>query len=98
MGVIIALDFDSQNMCFICNLSRSLFEKEGVSFDNHIEKFHNPWSYVAFLVSLKVKDPTQHTGIESYVWTKFEKKDISWLPIEKALRLQELGVVLKQDE
>ena len=33
------------------------------------------------------KDPTEFTGIESYVAEMYEKEDISWVPIMKALCL-----------
>lgn len=31
-------DSDAKNKCFICSLERTLFEKEGLSFDNHTVK------------------------------------------------------------
>ncbi|CAD8112241.1 unnamed protein product [Paramecium sonneborni] len=81
-------DFDSQNRCYICDLTRTVFEKEGISFDNHVHKYHNPWNYLAYLLYLKVKQKTEHTGTESYVYSKFLQNDISWLPIQKALDLE----------
>ncbi|CAD8120276.1 unnamed protein product [Paramecium sonneborni] len=81
-------DFDSQNICYMCGLSRTVFEKEGISFDNHVQKYHNPWNYLAYLLYLKVKQKTEHTGTESYVYSKFLQNDISWLPIQKALDLE----------
>ncbi|CAD8205015.1 unnamed protein product [Paramecium pentaurelia] len=84
-------DFDSQNRCYICDLTRTIFEKEGISFDNHVQKYHNPWNYLAYLLYLKVKQKTEHTGTESYVYSKFLQNDISWLPIQKALDLELLA-------
>nr|CAR82067.1 TPA: calcium release channel IV1b [Paramecium tetraurelia] len=81
-------DFDSQNRCYICDLTRTVFEKEGISFDNHVNKYHNPWNYLAYLIYLKVKQKTEHTGTESYVYSKFLQNDISWLPIQKAIDLE----------
>jgi hypothetical protein len=78
---IIYLDFDSSNRCFICNLTRTVFEKEGISFDNHISNQHKIWSYVAYLIYLRTSDQSDHTGTESYVMTKVKRGDISWLPI-----------------
>jgi hypothetical protein len=38
-----------------------------VSFEEHIKHLHNMWHYLFFIVLLKVKDPTEFTGPESYV-------------------------------
>lgn len=61
-------------------------------------KYHNPWNYLAYMVYLKVKARTEHTGIESYVSDKITKRDISWFPILKALDLELLGVTIKNEE
>lgn len=49
-------------------LPRSAFDNKTVSFEDHIEKEHNMWNYVYFLVLLEVKDKTEFTGPESYVY------------------------------
>jgi hypothetical protein len=36
---------------------------------------------------LKTKDETDFNGNESYIAEKFEKEDISWFPLHKALSL-----------
>lgn len=36
---------------------------------------------------IKTKDPTEYTGVESYVFQKFTEDDISWLPMHTALAL-----------
>lgn len=49
-------------------LNRSAFDNKSVSFEEHIEKEHNMWHYLFFIVLVKVKDPTEFTGPESYVY------------------------------
>lgn len=49
-------------------LNRSAFDNKTVSFEEHIEKEHNMWHYLYFIVLVKVKDPTEFTGPESYVY------------------------------
>jgi hypothetical protein len=63
---------DSDNKCFICNQDRSIFDKysEG-GFDRHVAKDHNLWQYVFYIVHLESKDPTEMTGIESYVFKMY---------------------------
>lgn len=55
--------------CFLCfaGLERDKFDNKTVSFEEHIKSEHNMWHYLYFLVLVKVKDPTEYTGPESYV-------------------------------
>ena len=38
-----------------------------MTFEEHIRTEHNMWHYLYFIVLIKVKDPTEFTGPESYV-------------------------------
>ena len=38
-----------------------------MTFEEHIRYEHNMWHYLYFIVLIKVKDPTEFTGPESYV-------------------------------
>lgn len=81
-----------QNICFICDFERLVFEKycEG-GMERHIEEDHNLWQYVFYMVHLRTKDASNHTGIESFVLHKFEDNEYSWMPRQKALCLQNLS-------
>lgn len=48
-------------------LNRSAFDNKTVSFEEHIKSEHNMWHYLYFMVLVRVKDPTEFTGPESYV-------------------------------
>lgn len=48
-------------------LERDKFDNKTVSFEEHIKAEHNMWHYLYFIVLVKVKDPTEYTGPESYV-------------------------------
>lgn len=52
----------------ITGLNRSAFDNKTVSFEEHIKCEHNMWHYLYFIVLVKVKDPTEFTGPESYVY------------------------------
>jgi len=41
------------------------------------------WNYVNFIAFLKEKDPTDYTGIESYIEDKLKEGDVSWFPLNK---------------
>lgn len=49
-------------------LNRSAFDNKTVSFEEHVKHEHNMWHYLYFIVLVKVKDPTEFTGPESYVY------------------------------
>ena len=48
-------------------LERKAFDNKHVTFEEHIRTEHNMWHYLYFIVLIKVKDPTEFTGPESYV-------------------------------
>jgi inositol 1,4,5-triphosphate receptor type 1 len=49
-------------------LNRTAFDNKTVSFEEHVKCEHNMWHYLYFIVLVKVKDPTEFTGPESYVY------------------------------
>lgn len=48
-------------------LERDKFDNKTVSFEEHIKSEHNMWHYLYLIVLVRVKDPTEYTGPESYV-------------------------------
>ncbi|KAB0349846.1 hypothetical protein FD754_014703, partial [Muntiacus muntjak] len=64
--------------CFICGLERDKFDNKTVSFEEHIKSEHNMWHYLYFLVLVKVKDPTEYTGPESYVAQMIVDEMVGW--------------------
>jgi len=73
-----------RNNCFICGISRLDFDKNSATtFDEHVGKVHNMWSYLNFLVLLRTKPATELTGPESSVHAMINNKpeaDLSWFP------------------
>lgn len=51
----------------LAGLERDKFDNKTVTFEEHIKSEHNMWHYLYFLVLVRVKDPTEYTGPESYV-------------------------------
>lgn len=51
----------------LAGLERDKFDNKTVSFEEHIKSEHNMWHYLYFMVLVRVKDPTEYTGPESYV-------------------------------
>jgi hypothetical protein len=58
-----------------------MFDKycEG-GMERHIVKDHCLWNYLFYMVHLKTKPNSDHTGIESYVKHKYDSGEISWIP------------------
>ena len=67
-----------KNTCFICGLNRSAFDNRTVSFEEHIKTEHNMWQYLYFMVLIRVKDPTEFTGPESYVHGMVKAMILDW--------------------
>ncbi|KAM7396526.1 hypothetical protein PAMP_019560 [Pampus punctatissimus] len=73
--------------CFICGLERDKFDNKTVSFEEHIKSEHSMWHYLYFLVLVRVKDPTEYTGPESYVAQMIREKNLEWFPRMRAMSL-----------
>ncbi|XP_035763053.1 inositol 1,4,5-trisphosphate receptor type 2 [Neolamprologus brichardi] len=73
--------------CFICGLERDKFDNKTVSFEEHIKSEHNMWHYLYFMVLVRVKDPTEYTGPESYVNKMIAEKNLDWFPRMRAMSL-----------
>jgi len=76
-----------KDTCFICGLNRSAFDNKTVSFEEHIKCEHNMWHYLYFIVLVKVKDPTEFTGPESYVYAMVKDRNLEWFPRMRAMSL-----------
>mmetsp|Transcript_35283 Transcript_35283/g.31725 ORF Transcript_35283/g.31725 Transcript_35283/m.31725 type:complete len:232 (+) Transcript_35283:328-1023(+) len=88
-------DYDNNNRCYICNIDRTSFEKEGKSFVKHTRKEHFIWYYLYYIVYLKAKHRFEYNGTESYIQEKLSNDDLSWFPI---LRAKSLSQTLKKDD
>jgi hypothetical protein len=85
-----------KNDCFVCGTLRSTYENYAMgnsapSFDAHLAEDHNVWTYVYFIAYLKAKDPTEHSGIESYVWSQLKEESLEWIPTRTSFVLEAEG-------
>ncbi|KAI8801212.1 hypothetical protein BJ742DRAFT_877937 [Cladochytrium replicatum] len=92
-----AVEEDLRNYCFICSIHASEFQRRTKGFEYHIRYEHNLWHYLAFLLHLKIKDPTEYTSHESFIAEKLAEQDLNWFPIDRALSLnrKEIGDALE---
>eukprot|EP00092_Neocalanus_flemingeri_P012650 GFUD01013633.1.p1 GENE.GFUD01013633.1~~GFUD01013633.1.p1 ORF type:complete len:2696 (-),score=487.89 GFUD01013633.1:214-8301(-) len=87
-----------KNTCFICGLERKEFDNKNVTFEEHIRNEHNMWHYLYFIVLIKVKDPTEFTGPESYVHQMVKDRCLEWFPRLRAISLAVEDVDGEQNE
>jgi len=80
-----SIEEDLQSTCFICHMERYTFDRNGNGFDHHIANDHNVWQYIFYLVHLQRKDPTDFTGVESYVMALYNTEETNWIPQHRAL-------------
>uniref|UniRef100_A0A8C4QFE0 Inositol 1,4,5-trisphosphate receptor n=1 Tax=Eptatretus burgeri TaxID=7764 RepID=A0A8C4QFE0_EPTBU len=76
-----------KSTCFICGLERDKFDNKTVSFEEHLTQEHNMWHYLFFIVLVRVKDPTEYTGPESYVAQMMKDRNLDWFPRMRAMSL-----------
>eukprot|EP01017_Pseudomicrothorax_dubius_P003315 TRINITY_DN10446_c0_g1_i2.p1 TRINITY_DN10446_c0_g1~~TRINITY_DN10446_c0_g1_i2.p1 ORF type:complete len:365 (-),score=81.01 TRINITY_DN10446_c0_g1_i2:712-1806(-) len=83
---------DIENFCFICGLSKEIFERRSVDhksgFLKHIKCEHYMWNYVFFIAFILQKKQNDLNGIESYVLDMVKEGDMSWFPYQRALAMK----------
>ena len=60
---------NTTSLSHLPGMKRSGFENKVVTFEEHIQMEHNMWHYLYFVVHLRIKDKTEFTGPESYVYS-----------------------------
>lgn len=69
-----------KNNCFVCDLTSTSLEVDGVNFDNHIKLDHSLKDYMIYLINVLMKKESDLTAVESYVYNKYQIKDTSFFP------------------
>ena len=77
------IEKDKNEICFVCGVDKATCEKNGQKFDEHINKEHNLWTYVDFILGLRFVDIQDTNAVNSYVMEKIERKELVWLPMYK---------------
>eukprot|EP00899_Mesostigma_viride_P015861 jgi/Mesvir1/24276/Mv10976-RA.1 len=76
--------------CFICSIERHCFGQHPDAFKEHIERDHNPLSYLYFVDYVSSKEPTECTGLENYVLQCVKADSVDWIPVARSLKLERL--------
>ena len=90
-------DAHAANICFICGIERTTFDRNGVNYREHIAREHDKWRYLYLLVHLRLTPSTEYSGWESFIADKLpenrsdgNRADFSWFPMHRALSLRHL--------
>lgn len=78
-----AIDKDKREVCFICGIDKESCEKKGEKLDEHLEKVHNIWTYVEYILGLRFVDIQETNAINSYVIENLDRKELLWFPYDE---------------
>jgi len=90
---------DTEEVCFICGIDKQVFDRSANDpngFKIHIRDDHNMWNYICFIFYIWEQDKDDDDGLEYYVRAKIEATDIEWLPMNKAMRLEQAASLDEQ--
>lgn len=90
---------DTEMVCFICGIDKQVFDRaanDPNGFKVHIRDDHFMWNYMCFIFFIWEQDKDDDDGMEYYVRHKIESNDIEWLPMNKAMRLEQAASVDEQ--
>ncbi len=74
-------DEDINNVCFICQKTKSdcINDSEDFDFEEHCKK-HDKWKYVMFIINILNKDEKELTNEEYTIHQKIKEEKIDWYP------------------
>lgn len=79
------------SVCFICSLDKITYDKTPEGYEHHVTIDHNPWNYLFYIYYVMKENPTEFTGIDSYVYDMLRREDIFWFPIGKSLAVNQMA-------
>ena len=77
--------------CFICGLNRFDFENRRQSWRDHIEKDHNAYAYLYFIIYVTSKPLKQCTGIEKAIQEFVNQEDPTFFPMGQCLSIGKIN-------
>jgi hypothetical protein len=82
---------DTEEKCFVCGIDKLTFNRalDRNAFDDHIQRDQNMWNYVYYCIFIWEQDKDDDDGLEYYVRHCIDDGDLSWFPMNKAIRMSE---------
>ena len=69
------------NICFICSLHRTLFEKRGIDFEYHKDHEHNIMNYFNYIYKIEMTDESDLNSLDYQVRQSIKNKRTDFFPI-----------------
>ena len=85
-----AIQDDIMNKCFVCSMSREVFERARLKFSDHINIDHNKWNYLFYSMYISDKPSTELSGIERRLKKLMEVQSTRYFPIGQAMKLPQV--------
>ena len=82
-----AIESEVKERCFICGMNRFEFETKNKSWFDHIQKEHNAFSYLYFILYVQAKPGNECTGVEKYVKSLVLREDPTFFPVGRCLAI-----------
>ena len=77
------------NVCFICSLNRSVFERRGIDFDFHKEIEHNCLSYFHYLYKILQTDEQELNSLDYQVLLSYRQARTDFFPVNTSLSISQ---------
>ena len=78
---------DNLNICYICNINRSMFEIMGINFQQHREEDHSLNNYIYYLMKIHLVDEHDLNSLDLFVKNAIRQNRMDFFPIFKSLSL-----------
>ena len=72
-------EIDKKDVCFICQMDKNDCIDKHEDFKKHIER-HSLWKYVSFLSNIMLKEQSEFSVEEKYIWDKMKEQSFDWFP------------------
>ena len=69
------------NICYICSLHRTLFEKRGIDFEYHKDHEHNIMNYFDYIYKIEITDESDLNSLDYQVRQSIKTKRTDFFPI-----------------
>ena len=74
------VEIDVKERCFICGLSRIEFETKNKSWVDHVQKEHNVFAYLYFILYIQKKPTSECNAVEKFVKERVLENDSTFFP------------------
>ena len=75
------------NLCFICSLNRSIFERNGLDFENHKEQEHSILNYFHYIFKVIKTDEQELNSLDYQVLLSYKQTKTDFFPVKTAMAL-----------